>query len=107
LQPIPIIFNWEGFRAELARLDVTRGRDFSLGVEMGFSEYRNPAGVIMREKTLDIHNNKGIRNNLVAAGIEYGELLAQQAVESPRINGVSPFLFQLEARQAYLALAEI
>jgi hypothetical protein len=76
---VPRISTWSEFHHHLRRLDYDRGRDFSLGVEMGFGEHGNGLLRMLRSRLHDWNGDSGIKNSLVAAGVEYGELLAECA----------------------------
>lgn len=85
--------NFTEFSNLLRKLDYERGRDFSTGVEIGFGEWDNPVGRILRRKSL--FEDKDIPSRFLA-GIEYGELLAENA-------GVS---FLSESRLKYCETAK-
>jgi len=75
---LPKISNWAQYHTETKRLKALRGEKFCLGLQIGFGEYNNPKGTELR-KILFTDPNHGITTCMVAAGVEYGELLAEAA----------------------------
>ena|ERR1035438_8368220 len=77
MSPVPAIGDWHDFEVHMAHVEAVRSLDFAVGAEMGFGcTHPDAEFVKLIRAGLD---NSGPRSITVAAGIEYGELLADQA----------------------------
>jgi len=99
---LPSLSNWADFKVHLAQVEAVRSSDFAMGAEMGFGcaapdaeldwFVRGGMDNAFDKSLVDAKRIRRLRSATVAAGIEYGELLAEKA----------DVRFLAEARTAFL-----